>query len=440
MMILKNSCILDFGRQKVEEGRDILIDGSRIAEVGSRLSAAHPEAEVLDLHGAPVSPGLVCSHNHFYSGLARGIMAKINPTPDFVSILRNLWWRLDQAIDEPILEYSALVCLMDALKAGTTAVVDHHASPGMIQGSLGILRRAFERVGMRGILCYEATDRHGMEDLRRGVDENVSFAKEITRDRQADPDLPVEAAIGGHAPFTLPDEGLQLLSQAVEETGKGFHCHIAEGAFDVSHSHLRYGKDIVRRLDSFGLLNEKALMVHGVCLSEEEIDLLNERGAFLLHNARSNMNNAVGYNPFMGKVKNPGLGTDGIGSNMFEAFKTAFFKAQEEKTGLFPGDILRIMNGGNRILESYFGQRFGTITAGAQADLVIYDYLAPTPLRDENLAGHLAFGMGAQDVRSVMVNGKFLLKDRAFAFDAAPLYARAREEAQRLWDRMDRLD
>src|SRR5512139_1778396 len=98
MLLLQDARILQFRPPEVQGGLDILIDGNRIVRVGRNLAPEFPNARIMKLAGSLVSPGIVCSHNHFYSALARGIMADIKPSTDFVSVLQNLWWRLDRAI------------------------------------------------------------------------------------------------------------------------------------------------------------------------------------------------------------------------------------------------------------------------------------------------------------------------------------------------------
>ena len=160
-------------------------------------------------------PGLVCSHDHFYSGLSRGIMARIASSTDFVSTLQNLWWRLDKALDADALQSSGMVCALEAVKAGCTAVIDHHASPSFISGSLEMLKGCFEKVGLRGILCYETTDRNGPDGLKQGVEENRGLRGGWRRRRRRKgKERLVEAMIGGHAPFTLSNDGLAALAES----------------------------------------------------------------------------------------------------------------------------------------------------------------------------------------------------------------------------------
>lgn len=441
IILLKNATAAQLYPAKVWENVDIAIENDKILEVGPALGQRYPQAKVKEMRGRLVMPGMVCSHNHFYSGLSRGIQAKIAPSPDFISTLKNLWWRLDRALDEESLYYSGLICAMEAVRSGCTAVIDHHASPCYIPGSLSQLRNAFLRVGLRGMTCFETTDRNGgLKELQAGVEENIRFASEIDAARQkgVEPYL-VEAHIGAHAPFTVPDEGLAMLSEALKATRRGLHIHAAEDSYDVSHSHHRYGKDLLVRLEEFGLIDSRALIAHGLYLSDADVEVLNSRDAFLVHNARSNMNNHVGYNSRLPQIRNLALGTDGIGSDMFEEMKFAFFKHRDAGGPLWPDSFARALYNGNTLLSRSFDARFGHLEAGCKADLTVCDYLPPTPLMAENLAGHIAFGLGSGSVHSVMVNGVMIYEDRQFAFDAAPIFREAQKVAGKMWRRMDAL-
>ncbi|ALR76283.1 putative aminohydrolase SsnA [[Enterobacter] lignolyticus] len=442
MLILKNVTAVQLYPANVAENVDIAIEGDEIRDVGPALSQRYPQARVKEMHGRLVMPGIVCSHNHFYSGLSRGIQANIAPCPDFISTLKNLWWRLDRALDEESLYYSGLICAMEAIRSGCTAVIDHHASPNYIAGSLSQLRNAFLKVGLRGMTCFETTDRNGgLKELQAGVEENIRFAQEIdaAREKGHEPWL-VEAHIGAHAPFTVPDEGLAMLREALKATDRGLHIHAAEDRYDVSHSHHHYGKDLLARLAEFDLIDSKTLIAHGLYLSDDDIRLLNERDGFLVHNARSNMNNHVGYNHRLPEIRNLALGTDGIGSDMFEEMKFAFFKHRDAGGPLWPDSFAKALSNGNGLLSRNFHAKFGRLEPGYKADLTICDYAAPTPLIANNVAGHIAFGMGSGSVHSVMVNGVMVYEDRQFAFDCDPIYAEAKKVAARLWQRMDALN
>jgi putative selenium metabolism protein SsnA len=461
-VLIKRAKIFQLHPPAVSPETDIYIENDRIKRIGRDLGnvprkesrgrgekTAHPKTtggtgvegeesarmqgdRVFDAEGRYLMPGNVCAHNHFYSALARGITSRIGPTDDFVSILRNLWWKLDRALDSSSLYHSCIVAALEAVAAGSTAVIDHNASPGFVRGSLRVLKEAFEKCGLRGILSYEVTDRNGVRDRNQGIEENLEFI------RSQETEL-LRGAVGAHAPFTLSDESLGMLSEAVASSGRGLHIHLSEDGYDLSHSHHVHGIAPAERLAAFRLIDEKSLIVHGVHLLEREVQILGERGAFLVHNPRSNMNNAVGYCRMLPRLKNVAIGTDGIGSDMFEESKFGYFKSRDAGTGLTPSDFTRFLAGGNTVLERYFGKKFGAVEEGSTADLVILDYKSPTPVSVDNTAGHFVFGMSSADVHTVVIGGRIVYEDRRFPFETERIYGEARREAERLWNAIDRM-
>ncbi len=425
----------------ISENMDIFIEKKEIRKVGKNLS--EKADTIIDASGKTLIPGNVCSHHHYYSGLSRGMLIDARPQRDFIEVLKEWWWRLDRALDEESLYYSALICSLDAVKAGTTSVIDHHASPSFIDGSLSVIAKGMEEIGVRGATCYEVTDRNrGMDEVRDGVKENIRFAREIDKRLKDNADLTLEAMIGAHAPFTVPDEGMELLREAAEETGRGLHIHVAEDKYDQTYSHHMFSEDIINRLDRFSLLSDRTLLVHGIHLFDDEIRLLNERGCFFAHNPRSNMNNNVGYNRHLADIEKLILGTDGCGGNMFEEIKIGFFKHKDDGGPFWPADFLKILSRGNSLVESTFSSRFkiGCIREGYKADLVLLDYDAPTPFVDENAASHFVWGMSSNAVDTVIINGRIVLRDKAFTeVDADEIYAKSREAAKKLWKKADKI-
>ena len=311
-IIIRNAMIMQTEAPfEIIEGADVVIEGSMITAAGKGAAAGLSAPKEIDGSGKIVIPGNVCAHHHYYSGLSRGMLISSGPQTDFIQVLKEWWWRLDRALDEEAVYYSSLVCSLDAIAAGTTSCIDHHASPSFIRNSLSAIAKGMEDAGVRGATCFEITDRNrGMDEIREGYDENVRFASEVDGRKARGEDVLVEAMIGGHAPFTIPDEGLALMADAVEKTGRGMHLHVAEDKYDQVWSHHFHGDDIIRRLDRFSLLDERTLLVHGVHLSSEEVSILNDRGCFLAHNARSNMNNHIGYNHHVQDVKKPLWGVE----------------------------------------------------------------------------------------------------------------------------------
>lgn len=436
MLILKNATVLNFDPPRVLKDQDVLIEGGRIVNVGKGIAESVTAEKIIDLSGKYISPGLVCAHNHFYSALARGIVANIKPSDDFIGILQHLWWKLDRALDEESLYYSGIIGALEAVKCGTTSVIDHNASPAFISGSHQLLKECFEKAGLRGILCYEVTCRNGQEETERGIRETEDFINSLAAGHSGELPL-IEAAVGAHASFTLDDSTLERLSGIVRTSGRGLHVHAGEDKYDAAWTHHSADMDIMERFGKYGLITNKSVFAHGVNLTERDLDLINSRDAFLVHNARSNMNNSVGYLNKIGTVKNIALGTDGIGSDMIEEFKFAFFKHKDAGGSMWPDDFMRMLNSGNELMSRYFNIKFGEISKGAAADITIYDYKTPTPLNENNIGGHFAFGLSSRDVESVIINGKVVYENRAFPFDTAAIYEKAACAAERLWNKFN---
>ncbi|MBI4771339.1 MAG: amidohydrolase family protein, partial [Chloroflexi bacterium] len=141
-MLITHATLATFGPDpRILQNHALLLEGDRIAALGpsAELERAHPAAERLDAGGKLLMPGNICAHTHFYGAFARGMAIPGDPPKDFPESLERLWWKLDKALTPPDVEYSALVCLVDAVKHGTTTLLDHHASPNAIEGSLDVI-------------------------------------------------------------------------------------------------------------------------------------------------------------------------------------------------------------------------------------------------------------------------------------------------------------
>ena len=440
--IVANAVIWD-GANEVRHG-DIVVEGDRIAAVtdlGQRSS--EPRTDFLDARGKLAIPGLINAHGHAYSALARGMAVPGYAPTSFAEILEQLWWRLDKALDPASVRASAVVAAMESARCGVTTVIDHHASPSCILGSLDLVRRAFvDDVGLRAAVAYEVSDRDGPEKARLGIEENVRALAE-----PPDPLHRSAAYFGLHAAFTLSDETLAAAADRLPDSS-GVHIHVAEGPEDEALSLAHHGIRVVERLDRFGLLRPTSLLAHGLHLDEVEKDRVAEREAVVIHNPRSNMNNAVGAFDLAGYLRrhvSVGLGTDGLGTNLLaELFTAGLLQKHLQRDPLAAGfdDLRRLLFDNNpEIAMRAFGLRLGRIAPGYAADIALLDYDGPTPIEAGTVLGHLLFGVavGALRVSDLLVAGRTVLRSGAFVtVDEARELACAREQATALWKRVER--
>jgi putative selenium metabolism protein SsnA len=414
---------------------DVVVEGARIRAVGSAGSSDSAGSTdsvdaTRDCSGCLIVPGLVCAHHHLYSSLARGMPYRLDPATDFVQILRRVWWRLDRALDKESVWASAIVGGAVGLLSGTTTIIDHHASPNAIEGSLDAIASALELLGGRSVLCYEVTDRDGPDRSAAGLEENRRFV---------DSAWPrARAMVGAHASFTLSEETLAACVELARSTGTGIHVHAAEDRADQADAMARFGRRVVTRLAAAGALDQRTLLAHCIHLDGEELEAIRTTGATSVHNPTSNMNNAVGHAP-VGKLDRLALGTDGAGGDMFAEGRAALWRAREEDPTVDAQWVLDLLAGSARVAGVAFDEPLlGTIQPGAPADLVVLKYDPPTPLDDDNLPGHWVFGLTTRHVRDVMVGGEWSVLDGNLArADARELTVRCRVAAERLWARLD---
>lgn len=419
----------------------LLVEDGRIAALGptQELEELFPAVERWNAAGQTVMPASLCAHTHFYGAFSRGMTVPGQPPEDFPQILERLWWRLDKALTLEDVRYSTLVCLIDAVRHGTTTLVDHHASPNAINGSLETIAEAVDEAGLRASLCYEVTDRDGPDRAQAGIRENVRFAAEAA----ADPQL--AASFGLHASLTLSDETLATCVAAAGEAELGFHIHAAEGRSDQEDSRHRSGKRVIHRLGDAGILGPQTIAVHCVHIDEGEIERLAETGTWVTHQPRSNMNNAVGVAPVESMVERGvgvGLGNDGFSNQMFAEMKAAYFvhKLNQRDPRAMPGDVVMDLAYANnaRLARVFWpDQPLGELAEGAMADLIFINYHPTTPLSADNLPWHILFGIEASMITATVCAGKVLMRDRELlTLDEEAITARSRELAAAVWQRL----
>ena len=446
-VLVHNATVCTFGdaNQVIEDGA-VLVEEGRVAALGSSadLLARYPDAAREDAGGRLLMPGNVCSHTHFYGAFARGLYIPGPAPQDFPEILHRLWWTLDRALDDDGVAYSALVCLVDAIRHGTTTLIDHHASPNEIDGSLDIIAGAVEAAGLRAVLCYEVTDRNGPAGAAAGIAENVRFIKNA---RQHGSPL-LAGTFGLHASLSLSDATLERCVAEVETLGGvGFHVHAAEGPADQEDSLAKYGLRTVDRLQQRGILGPHSIVAHVTAIDAWEMAVLRESGTWVTHQPRSNMNNAVGVAdvPAMLRGGMPVcLGNDGFSNDMFTEMKAAYLlhKAWRGDPRAMPGDqVVDMAYRHNAALAgTWFDHPLGEISPGGAADLILLDYYPTTPLHADNLPWHIIFGISGSHVTHTMVAGKWLMKDRTLlTLDEAEITAQSRRVAQETWERFWKL-
>lgn len=443
-MIITNGIIVTWENpNRIVEGQSILIEGRKITAIAplQELKIANPQAEIIDAGGQYVLPGNICAHTHFYGAFARGLNIPGSAPKDFPEILGKLWWSLDKALSFEDVRYSTLVCLIDAIRHGTTTLIDHHASPNAIDGSLDEITEAVDQAGVRACLCYEVTDRDGREKMQSGIRENRRFIEKIGRVQHLEGRL--AAMFGLHASLTLSDDTLAACREAAPD-GVGFHVHVAEHPVDEYDSLAKSGERVVDRLQRFGILGPNSIAVHAVHVDTREIEILKETQTWVTHQPRSNMNNAVGVSQPEAMLRmgiKVCLGNDGFSNAMWEEWKTAYLVHKlwnHDPRRMSATDVaqMAIYHNAELATHQFNAGPIGIITPGAQGDLIFVDYHPFTQVTPGNLPWHIVFGFHESMITTTIVAGRVLMRNRELlTLDEEKITYQARKLSGMTWER-----
>jgi 5-methylthioadenosine/S-adenosylhomocysteine deaminase len=416
------------------QGWGARVEADRISAVGPRddLLTQYPHDEVLQADDRVLSPGFVNTHTHLYGVLAHGIPLAKAPE-GFWPFLQEFWWPLvEDRIDLPMLKAAAEWQCQLMIRSGVTCFYDCLEAPHSLPGCLAAEEEVVRRHGLRAILSFEATQRVSPENGQLGLQENFDF----TRSRPTG-DL-VQGLMCFHTSFTCSGDFIQQAFRMAEELGCLVHMHLSEGTYEPEQAVKKYGLRPVPYYDRLGVLGPRMLASQCVQLDPGEISLLAERGARVTHMPLSNCEVGGGIAPVPQLISTGvtlGLGSDSYIDNFFEVMRGAFLihKANGLDPRLMPAHLVFHLatEGGARTLGL---DSVGRIQAGWKADLQLITADFPTPVGAWNLYDQLILYRNPENVRSVMVNGRFLLKDGQLLTDHDPHARQAlHTQANRLW-------
>jgi cytosine/adenosine deaminase-related metal-dependent hydrolase len=325
---------------------------------------------------------------------------------------------------------------MESVRAGCTTIIDHHASPACVDGSLDQLEKAFREVGLSGCLCYEVSDRNREGE---GIEENERWIRKC----QQSSDGQMSAMFGMHALMTLGTRTLQKCAEVGHALDAGFHVHAAEDRIDARLTMENHGRQIMDRFQDFGIPGEKTIFVHGSYLEPHELDLLKSTGSMLVTNPESNMNNGLRVAPFMDFLQHGirvGVGTDGMSSHLVSQVRAMYLheRTRQRDPAIAFAQACQVLLENNRaIANRMFDEPRGALAAGQLADIMIPHYLPFTPLNAATFYGHLLFGLGFAPVRTTIARGRVIMDEgRLEQLDEDAIRARCAERAAHLWGRI----
>jgi cytosine/adenosine deaminase-related metal-dependent hydrolase len=417
---------------------ELLINDGKIEEIipddSKRSHKAKITKEDIDADGRILTVPNINFHDHFYSRLAKGLTIK-GQTNNFHNILKNLWWKLDMILDNEMIKASTQMAGLESIRNGTTYVFDHHSSPNTAKGSLGIIADTLNEIGIRGVLCFEITDRNGKKLSDDGLKENQIFLSELTNEN-------IKGMLGLHASFTLEDDSLKNAASSLTEHDIGVHIHLCEDKVDREISLKEFNKLPVERLQEFGLLNDRSILAHGIHLAENEFRTIKQTGSAFAYNPDSNLNNAVGLPDFTHISKDIPIlaGTDGMNSNPARTLKQLFLLSRYKGLSFDEAFnwIIKIYFDQIDFVQKYFPD-FPTLNVNDRADFIIWDYIPPTPFTPENIWGHYVYGMLERPFHTVIQNGKALMNNFRITLDESEMNKNIVDQGTRLYNKFNSL-
>jgi cytosine/adenosine deaminase-related metal-dependent hydrolase len=406
---------------------DVLVRGENIVQVGGAMPDG---ATRVDVSGCVVTPAFTVAHTHLAMSLTCGMPPPRTTPKTLTDVLQWVWWALDRALDDELVHTAALVGAAMAAKAGAACVIDHHSSPRAIDGSLDRIEAALDEIGLRGVLCYETSDRDGRGRRDGGLSENRRFLEKV-RKRETKH----RALVGAHAMMTLNDDTLDAIRELADAHSAGIHMHVAEDLTDHLDAERIRKTPLAKRFERIGLARKGSILAHAVQLETAAAEEMMAAGAFVVTNPRSNMAHGVGLCGISGP--NVAIGTDGSDNDVLAEARAYHLRHSEARDGLAREVGARIAAGQELSAQLFGDPSPAKVAPGARADLAILDYQPMTPMTPSNVIEHLARGWTSAHVRDTMVGGRFVMRDRKLSnIDERELVLRARAAASRLWERM----
>jgi cytosine/adenosine deaminase-related metal-dependent hydrolase len=406
---------------------DVVVRGEVVVQVGGTIPANVPR---IDVSGCVVTPAFVVAHTHLCMALTCGMPPPATTPRTLADHLQWVWWALDKALDDDLVHTSALVGAAAAAKSGAACVVDHHSSPRAIDGSLDRIEAALDEIGIRGVLCYETSDRDGRGRRDGGLAENRRFLEKVRTAKTKH-----RALVGAHAPMTLNDDTLDAVREVADAFGVGMHVHVAEDLTDHLDAERIRKTPLGSRLERLGIARRGSIVAHAVQLDAKTAELMTQAGATIVTNPRSNMAHGVGLCGIGGG--RVALGTDGFDNDILAEARAYWLRHTEARDGLGRETGARIVAGQELAQQLFSDPVAPRIVAGARADLAVLDYDPMTPMTPSNVADHVARSWTSAHVKHTMVGGRFVMRDRKLLhIDERELVLRARAAASRLWERM----
>lgn len=435
-MFIKAEYLVSPSLDQIRVVRDagVCIENDIIIDVGKEEEVRHKCKSDELLRGHIVMPGLIDLHRHLYGILTRGMPADKAPQ-DFRDFLEEFWWpSVEDKLDKNLIYVASKASALEAIKHGTTAIVDVLEAPYSLPNSLEVERQALYDVGLRGFLSFEVTERAGTKIRDLSLAENENFIIGTKND------LLVKGTMAVHTTFTCGRETLLAALDIAERHGSKIQLHLEEGDYEKLYSYVVYKKLPVELYESLNFLGPHIIAAQFVTTELKELYILKKHRVNLVHVPMSNCEVGGGIAPATEALDlglSVGLGTDGYVTNMFEVMRFAFLihKARLKNPRMMSAE--QVLNMATSLGGVILGEKIGRVEKGYKADLVLLEFKFPGVVTPENLVNLLVlWGADYAKIHTVIVNGKVVLENgRHVILDESSLTSELKKASLELWGR-----
>ncbi len=396
--------------------------------------------EIIEARGSAIMPGMVNGHTHLFQTFFRGL-ADDKPLLDW---LEECIWPGASELDAKSAKAAATLGLVENLRGGATTVVDHqyiHIDPQIDDA----VCQAASEVGMRFVLASGWADRNYHPPLTESAQTVISRIGPVHEKWHGAENNRIQVGLAPLIPWGCSNDAMSETISATRSWGGSTHLHCAETAIEVEMNIEERGLRHVHWLESLGLLGPDIQLAHAIWLDEDEIDLISKRGASVVHCPVSNMYLASGVAKIKEMVDRGitvALASDGPGSNnrqdMFETCKATVLLQKVDRLDagvLQPEEVLHLAcRHGARLVGKE--EEIGSLEAGKKADLVVIDLMTAFSAPVHKVESAIVYCATPRDVMHVMVDGKFLIKDREITFtDEKKVISTATEYAEKVFQK-----
>jgi len=424
-LIIEGDYIVSMDKVKAESGREgdlgqadgsvykdaaIAVNEGVIVAIGSasEIASTYQSANTLQGDNRIVMPGLINGHSHAAMTLLRGVAEDL-ALIDWLG--KYIFPAEVKFVDADFVRIGTELACWEMIRGGTTTFVDMYYYPG-------ITAEVVESCGMRALLSATVIDQRSpdAENAADSISKGLEFIK-----RWKGKNSRITPTFGPHSVYTLNAEQLRAVRDAAIEAGVAINIHLSESPYEVQHAKASYGKTSIELLDSIGFFDVPTIGAHVVWPTDTEIPILVERKVGVINNPTSNMKTAAGISPVTEMLQagiQVGLGTDGAASNndldMWEEIRLAALlqKVDQMDPEVMPANAVLTMatSGGAEAIG--LGDSIGSLTVGKRADIIQVSFDDVHFVPTYNVISHLVYVADEQDVTSVVVDGKVLMKDK----------------------------